>query len=107
MIIGGVCRAAHRLSLRRSGSLAVTTQFAASQLLGSIGRVHVSVAALALSLAMMFSVSIMIASFRTTVVYWVGQTLHADLFVKAATLESGAGDATLSSGSSSACGRRT
>ena len=30
---------------------------------------------------MMVAVAIMIGSFRETVVYWVGQTLQADLFI--------------------------
>ena len=41
-------------------------------------------AALAVSLAMMVAIAIMIGSFRETVVYWVGQTLQADLFIAAA-----------------------
>ena len=40
-----------------------------------------SVAALAVSLSMMVAIAIMIGSFRETVVYWVGQTVQADLFV--------------------------
>ena len=30
---------------------------------------------------MMVAIAVMIGSFRDTVVYWVGQTLQADLFV--------------------------
>jgi putative ABC transport system permease protein len=41
----------------------------------------IAVAALAVSLSMMVAVAVMIGSFRDTVVYWVGQTLQADLFV--------------------------
>ena len=53
--------------------------------LGSaISRLSVSVAALAVSLAMMVAIAVMVGSFRETVVYWVGQTLQADLFVSTA-----------------------
>ena len=43
-----------------------------------------SVSALVVSLAMMVAIAIMIGSFRETVVYWVGQTLQADLFISGA-----------------------
>ena len=54
---------------------------ARSNMSASIRRVSISVAALAVSLAMMVAIAVMIGSFRSTVVYWVGQTLEADLFV--------------------------
>jgi putative ABC transport system permease protein len=41
----------------------------------------ISVAALSVSLSMMVAIAVMIGSFRDTVVYWVGQTLKADLFI--------------------------
>ena len=50
----------------------------------SIRRVSISVAALVVSLAMMVAIAIMIGSFRETVVYWVEQTLQADLFISGA-----------------------
>ncbi len=52
-----------------------------AHLAAAIPRLSISVAALAVSLAMMVAVAVMIGSFRDTVVYWVGQTLRADLFV--------------------------
>ena len=53
--------------------------------LGSaIPRLSISVAALSVSFAMMVAIAIMVGSFRDTVVYWVGQTLQADLFVSTA-----------------------
>ncbi|MGD9903521.1 MAG: FtsX-like permease family protein [Vicinamibacterales bacterium] len=52
-----------------------------AHLASAIPRLAISVAALAVSLAMMVAVAVMIGSFRDTVVYWVGQTLRADLFV--------------------------
>ncbi len=58
-------------------------ELARTNLGGAIRRVSISVAALAVSLAMMVAIAIMIGSFRETVAYWVGQTLQADLFVAA------------------------
>lgn len=61
------------------------TKMASANLRGAIPRVSISVAALAVSLAMMVAVSILIGSFRETVAYWVDQTLVADLYAKPAT----------------------
>lgn len=52
-----------------------------ANLTAAIPRLSISVAALAVSLSMMVAVAVMIGSFRDTVVYWVGQTLQADLFI--------------------------
>ncbi len=52
-----------------------------ANLVAAIPRLSISVAALAVSLSMMVAVAIMIGSFRETVVYWVGETLRADLFI--------------------------
>jgi putative ABC transport system permease protein len=55
-----------------------------ANLAASIPRLSVSVAALAVALAMMVAIAIMIGSFRETVIYWVGQTLQADLYMATA-----------------------
>ncbi len=68
-----------RLALRRR--LGVEGLLAHANLTSAIPRLSISVAALAVSLSMMVAIAIMIGSFRNTVVYWVGQTLQADLFV--------------------------
>lgn len=52
-----------------------------ANLVSAIPRLSISVAALAVSLSMMVAIAVMIGSFRDTVVYWVGQTLKADLFI--------------------------
>jgi putative ABC transport system permease protein len=65
---------------------------------GAIERVAVSVAALAVSLAMMVAITVMVGSFRQTVIDWVGQSLKADLFVGPATRRSGARQPTISAG---------
>jgi putative ABC transport system permease protein len=71
-----VCRA------RPLRSLGVEARLAGANLRGAIPRVSISVAALAMSLAMMVAISIMIGSFRETVSYWVDQTLKADLYAR-------------------------
>ena len=68
-----------RLTLRRR--LGVEGLLAHANLTSAIPRLSISVAALAVSLAMMVAIAVMIGSFRDTVVYWVGQTLKADLFI--------------------------
>ena len=60
-------------------------KLAVANLSSAIPRISISVAALAVSLSMMVAIAIMIGSFRETVVYWVGQTLRADLYMRAAT----------------------
>ncbi len=69
---------------------------AVRNLSASVPRLSISVAALAVSLSMMVAVSIMIGSFRETVVYWIGQTLQADLFVSPGSRQQGGADVTLS-----------
>ena len=68
-----------RLALRRR--LGVEGLLAHANLTSAIPRLSISVAALAVSLSMMVAIAVMIGSFRDTVVYWVGQTLKADLFI--------------------------
>lgn len=58
-------------------------------------RMSVSVAALAVSLAMTVAIAVMVSSFRETVIYWVQQTLVADLFVGPMARRAGAHDATV------------
>lgn len=64
--------------------LGVEGRLAHGSLVGSIPRLSVSVAALAVSLAMLVAIAVMIGSFRETVIYWVGQTLQADLYISTA-----------------------
>ncbi len=62
----------------------VEGQLAHANLCAAIPRLAVSIAALAVSLSMMVAIAIMIGSFRETVIYWVGQTLQADLYMSTA-----------------------
>ena len=68
-----------RSTLRRR--LGVEGLLAHANLTAAIPRLSISVAALSVSLSMMVAIAVMIGSFRETVVYWVGQTLQADLFI--------------------------
>jgi putative ABC transport system permease protein len=67
-----------------------------ANLSGAIPRIAVSVAALAVSLSMMVAVAVMIGSFRETVIYWVGQTLQADLYIRPSTRPNVATEAAVS-----------
>ncbi len=71
-------------------------RLANSNLRGAIPRISISVAALAISLSMMVAIAVMIGSFRETVVYWVGQTLQADLYMRPATRSNVSVDAVFS-----------
>ena len=74
----------------------VEGRLAMANVTGAIPRISISVAALAVSLSITVAIAVMIGSFRETVVYWVGQTLSADLYVRPATRSNIATDATLS-----------
>jgi putative ABC transport system permease protein len=68
----------------------VDARLARANLIGSLSRTSVAVAALTMALAMMVSVAVMVGSFRTTVATWIGQTLASDLFLSPASGKSGA-----------------
>jgi putative ABC transport system permease protein len=78
VLLFGLAAAVRRPLRRRFGAEGLVAH---AHLASAIPRLSISVAALAVSLAMMVAVAIMIGSFRDTVVYWVNQTLQADLFV--------------------------
>jgi putative ABC transport system permease protein len=73
-----------RYSRSLVGALGIESRLAHANLASAIPRVSVSVAALAVSLAMLVAIAVMIGSFRETVVYWVNQTLQADLYIATA-----------------------
>ena len=74
----------------------IEQKLAGANLGGAVPRVSISVAALAVALAMMTAVSIMIGSFRETVSYWVDQTLGADIYAKSVTRETSLADGEVS-----------
>jgi putative ABC transport system permease protein len=77
-IMFGLARISRNALRRRLG---VEGLLAHANLTSAIPRLSISVAALSVSLAMMVAIAVMIGSFRDTVVYWVSQTLQADLFI--------------------------
>jgi putative ABC transport system permease protein len=77
-IMFGLARISRAILRRRLG---VEGLLAHANLTSAIPRLSISVAALAVSLSMMVAIAVMIGSFRDTVIYWVGQTLRADLFI--------------------------
>lgn len=77
-----VCWKGGRALSRLLRVLHVEALLAGASLGSAIPRVTISVGALAVSLAMMVAVSIMIGSFRKTVVYWIDQTLRADVYAR-------------------------
>ncbi|MFQ5449663.1 MAG: FtsX-like permease family protein [Nitrospinaceae bacterium] len=50
----------------------------------NVGRNSLAVSSLAIAFMMVISMSIMVHSFRQTVIVWIGQTLRADLFIRIA-----------------------
>ncbi|HYF35734.1 MAG TPA: ABC transporter permease, partial [Prosthecobacter sp.] len=64
--------------------LGIEGRLAAAQVRASHGRLSISVAALAVSLALTIAIAIMVGSFRQTVIYWVDQTMGADLYIRPA-----------------------
>lgn len=81
---------------RALGWLGIEGRLAHANLTAAIGRLSVSVAALAVSLAMLVAIAVMIGSFRETVIYWVAQTLRADLYVATARRSNLGAQATIS-----------
>ncbi len=68
---------------------------ATGNLRASARRLSISVAALAVSLAMTVAIAVMVSSFRETVIYWVERTLLADLFVGPASRRAGSQESTV------------
>ena len=64
-----------------SRGLGVVARLAPRDILRSLSRTAVAVAALMVAVSVIVGLSIMIGSFRGTVVTWLDQTLQADLFV--------------------------
>ncbi len=60
-------------------------RLAASQIQASTARLSISVAALTVALALTVAIAVMVGSFRQTVLYWVDQTMGADLYIRPGT----------------------
>jgi putative ABC transport system permease protein len=81
---------------RRFPNTAIEWRLAMANLASSIPRISISVAALAMSLSMLAAIAVMIGSFRETVIYWVEQTLRADLYLRPAMRSNVSVEATVS-----------
>ncbi|HEX9179902.1 MAG TPA: ABC transporter permease, partial [Burkholderiales bacterium] len=62
----------------------VSLRLAAAQLRGAPGQAAVSMAAILVSVSLMVSMAIMVASFRESLEHWLTQMLPADLYLRAA-----------------------
>jgi putative ABC transport system permease protein len=82
---------------RAAGGRRPALTLAAANLGGAPLRNAVAVASLAIAIGMMVSVSVLVASFRTTVVAWADETLRADLFVRPLGLADASADGRFSS----------
>lgn len=81
-VLSIVCRLFEKCVVPLMRRWRVDAMLAAANLRGTADKIAVSVGALAVALAMMISICMMVESFRQTVVYWIDQTLSADLFVR-------------------------
>ncbi len=85
-------RAAHVLMGRLFGMLG---RMAARDVIASLSRTSVAIAALMIAVSVTVGVGLMVGSFRQTVVSWLDTTLRADVFVSAPGASSGRLDAPL------------
>jgi putative ABC transport system permease protein len=88
LLVGAACLCPGALRLSQAalarlmqGRRWIAPRLAAGNLGRSLRRNAVSVGAMVVSLAMLVSVSTMIASFRQTVALWIQQTVQADLYL--------------------------
>lgn len=83
---GGVGKVLHGLRGRRRKA-ALEAELAAANLSRALLRNSTTIACLAIAVAMTVGVSVMVFSFRQTVVAWINDTLVADLFIGPASNE--------------------
>ncbi|MDE0182018.1 MAG: ABC transporter permease [Caldilineaceae bacterium] len=82
----------HRFLSRRLGIL---TRMAPRNIIRSLSRTAVAIAALMVAVSVIIGVGVMIVSFRLTVEQWLDEILQADIFVSAPALGPNRNDATL------------
>lgn len=70
-----------RLATNTIGRLGLVTRMASRTVTQALSRTSVAIASLMVAVAVTIGVTVMIASFRTTVENWLGQTLNADFYV--------------------------
>jgi len=82
LALGFIARVMRPLLVRMFG---IEGRLATSQIRASTQRLSISVAALTVALALTVAIAVMVGSFRQTVLYWVDQTMGADLYVRPGT----------------------
>lgn len=82
ILLWSVCQFSSRVVSRYLPYGRTEMRLASANLLSTLSRVSVSVAALGVSLSMMVAITVMVGSFRETVVYWLDSVLSADLAIK-------------------------
>lgn len=70
-----------RIATATLGRLGLVTRMASRTVTKALSRTSVAIASLMVAVAVTIGVTVMIASFRTTVENWLGQTLNADFYV--------------------------
>lgn len=70
-----------RLTTWTFGRFGLVTRMASRTVTQALSRTSVAIASLMVAVAVTIGVTVMIASFRTTVENWLGQTLNADLYI--------------------------
>ena len=75
--------------------LGVLGRMAPRDIVRSLSRTSVAIAALMVAVSVIIGVSIMIGSFRQTVSQWLGETLQADIFISPPSLTASQPDGTL------------
>ncbi len=75
-----------RLATATVGRLGLVGRMAARTVTQSLSRTSVAVAALMVAVSVVIGVTVMIASFRSTVENWLDQTLTADIYVSSPTV---------------------
>lgn len=70
-----------RITTWTIGRFGLVTRMASRTVTQALSRTSVAIASLMVAVAVTIGVTVMIASFRTTVENWLGQTLNADLYI--------------------------
>lgn len=70
-----------RFATNTVGRFGLVTRMASRTVTQALSRTSVAIASLMVAVAVTIGVTVMIASFRTTVENWLGQTLNADFYV--------------------------
>jgi putative ABC transport system permease protein len=76
-------RAVARLSAQLAGHVSAGARLAFGDVAASLSRTGVAVGALSIAVAAAIGVALMVASFRESLVEWLGRTLRADIYVTA------------------------